>query len=398
MLVTHLISKKHLVRVQTLGKSIPISSANRENKNKAADDNTGARDVIMEDARNTLDESKDKSDSICSVPVRPLMENKPVDSVKIGRSRDSGKPENRKKTEEPEPSQNTANPERSRKRRRTGNMELKKPEEPPKLEALAMPGEGKLETLNEREAPKEAKESITPSKEKSQKQMERTKAWRRLERSKKKEKRREIKDKVDIDEYSTVNTGMPSGESQSSASTDTSMETELENDTGKKNDLASHSPKTRKHKTTHKPSSDPDTIKHARGNNNFVAETATSAKLSTSNNSATSTKNEPISQLFWNCSLCGSVWKQEKAWVGHLTSGQHMRRVLKTVQQTSPEITPFDRLDILSANDPFGWGTSTSVVEEEDSEDDEAIMEVDRQTNRDEDILENDDDNMDLEE
>ncbi|KAG0096864.1 hypothetical protein BGZ93_003876 [Podila epicladia] len=404
MLVTHLISKKHLMRIQRLGESGPSSSANRESKNKASNDSTGAQDVIMKDTMNTVDEAQDKPDSVRSVPVRPLIENKPIDSVKIKKSRDSKKPENRKKTEEPEPSENTTKPDRSKKPRKKENRVLKKPEEPPKpkkppkLEDLAKPGEGKLEVSKERESPIEAKESTTPSKEKSQKQMERTKTWRRLERSKKKGKRRDIKDKADIEDCSTTNTRMPSGASQSVVSTDISMDTELENDTGKKNDLASHSPKKREHKTTHRPSSNLNTLKHACGNNNFVAEAAASTKLLASNNSATSTKNEPISQWFWNCSLCGSVWKQEKAWVGHLTSGQHTRRVLKAVQQTSPEITPFNRQDILSANDPFGWGTSAGVVEEEDSENDEAIMEVDRQTIRDEEILEDDDDNMDLEE
>ncbi|KAG0029450.1 hypothetical protein BGZ81_003792 [Podila clonocystis] len=353
MLATHLISKKHLMRVRKLGKSRPISSANREKKNKATKSRTGAQDVIVEDARSTLDEPQDKPDSVRLGPVRPLMENKPVDSVEMGKLRESGKPENREQTEKPKPTGDTENPERSKKPRKTGRRKLKKPAGSPKPEDLPMSGEGKLEVLKERETPKKAKESGASSREKSRKQMERSQAWRRLERSKKKEKRREIKDM------------------------------------------------TKKYKSTHKPSSDPDTIKRARGNNNFMADTTTSAKPLTSNNSAasTSTKNEPISQLFWNCSLCGSVWKQEKAWVGHLTSGQHMRRVLKTVRQTGPEIVPFDRLDILSANDPFGWGTGAGVVEEEDSEDDEAITEDDRQTNRvEEGTLENDDDDMDLEE
>ncbi|KAG0033093.1 hypothetical protein BGZ82_006247 [Podila clonocystis] len=383
------------MRVRKLGKSRPISSANRENKNKATNSSTRAQDVIVEDARSTLDEPQDKPDSVRLGPVRPLMENKPVDSVEM----ESRKLENREKTEKPEPTANTANPERSKKPRKTGKRKLKKPAGSPKPVDLPMPGEGKLEVLKERETPKRAKESSTSSKEKSRKQMERSQAWRRLERSKKKEKRREIKDMVGIEGSSTINPGMPFGENQSSTSTDTSMDIGLKNDTEKKTGSASHSPKTKKCKSTHKPSSDPDTIKHSRGNNNFMADSTTSAKPLTSNNSATSSKNEPISQLFWNCSLCGSVWKQEKAWVGHLTSGQHMRRVLKTVRQTGPEIVPFDSLDILSANDPFGWGTGAGVVEEEDSEDDEAITEDDRQTNRDEEgTLENDDDDMDLEE
>ncbi|KAG0339092.1 hypothetical protein BG000_002871 [Podila horticola] len=334
-------------------------------------------------------------DSIRSAPVRPLLVNKPVDSVKIGVSSDSGKPDNRKNSETPEPSGNSAKSKRSKKPKKTGKVQLGKPEDPPKPEGLAKSSEERLKVSQEQQPPKLVKESTTPSKEKSRKQTERTKAWRRLERSKKKGKRQEIKDKADIEESSTINTRMPSGASRSPSS----MDVGLESNTGKKNDSAPYSPNTKKHKTAHKPFSNPDIIKCARGNNNFVAETTPSAKLLMSDNSATSTKKEPASQLFWSCSLCSSVWKQEKAWAGHLMSGQHMRRALKTVQQMAPEIAPFDRLDILSANDPFGWGTGSGVVEEEDSEDDEAIMEEDRQTNRvGEGTPENDDDDMDFEE
>jgi hypothetical protein len=70
----------------------------------------------------------------------------------------------------------------------------------------------------------------------------------------------------------------------------------------------------------------------------------------------------------WICSICGSRWKQEKSWQGHLLSAQHSRRVSRALSSTIPAILPYDRKDILDSMDPFGWGAGPGVVEADESE------------------------------
>ncbi|KAF9582081.1 hypothetical protein BGW38_000671 [Lunasporangiospora selenospora] len=65
------------------------------------------------------------------------------------------------------------------------------------------------------------------------------------------------------------------------------------------------------------------------------------------------------------------MWKQLKAWKGHITSDQHMRKVLKLMKGQTPMLAPLTRLDVLSAQDSFGWGTDINKLEEEeDAEED----------------------------
>ncbi|KAF9387381.1 hypothetical protein CPB97_002582 [Podila verticillata] len=401
MLATHLISKKHLMRAK-LGNPGPFSSVNRENRTTATD-NSVDWDVVMEDAGNIPDESKDIPDSILSTPV---VEGKHISLIKLGKPKDSEKSRKRKQSKKSTPSESTGKSERSEKPGKSGKAgEVKRPGESPKQRNLAKCGESeKLEESKEQVSSRGIMESMPRSKEKARKQEERTKLWRRLERSKKKGKRRESKNKVvDIETGSStiIDAVVPSGNGQSIIPADASMDantSELKCDSiARKVDSALQAPKVKKHKATHKLSGDPGTVNPISGNNSFTTEATISAKpLIVGDTAATSSKKEPVFQLFWNCSLCGSVWKQEKAWVGHLTSGQHMRRVLKTMQQVVPELAPFDRLDALSSNDPFGWGTGAGVVEEEDSEDDETTMEEAQQMNRDEETTPDDDDNMDL--
>lgn len=68
------------------------------------------------------------------------------------------------------------------------------------------------------------------------------------------------------------------------------------------------------------------------------------------------------------CSICGSSWRQERAWEGHLLSAQHLRHTLATMQQIAPDIQPYGRVDVMASMDPFGWGTGAGVVEEEEEE------------------------------
>jgi len=402
MLATHLISNKHLLRAQKLGNPGPISSVNRENKNTAT--NTSANlDVVMEDARSIPKESKDITHSVLSMPV---VEGEPTSLIKLGTSKDSEKSKKGNQSKKSTPSEITGKSERSEKPGKSGKAgKIKKPRESLKKENLTNCGESeKLEESKERESTREIMESTSRSKEKSRKQAERTKLWRRLERSKKKEKRRESKNKVadmETESSTIIDAVVLSGNGQFIIPADLSMDSntsELKCDSiARKVESALQAPKVKEHKAARKRSRDPDTIETTGGNNKFTTKTTISAKPWTVDDTpATSSKIEPTSQLFWSCSLCGSVWKQEKAWVGHLTSGQHMRRVLKTMQQVVPELAPFHRLDALSSDDPFGWGTGAGVVEEEDSEDDETTMEEAQQMHRDEETTPDDDDNMDL--
>ena len=73
-------------------------------------------------------------------------------------------------------------------------------------------------------------------------------------------------------------------------------------------------------------------------------------------------------QQGWYCSICGSSWRQERAWKGHLLSAQHLRHTLATMQQIAPDIQPYGRVDVMASMDPFGWGTGAGVVEEEEEE------------------------------
>ncbi|KAG0289260.1 hypothetical protein BGZ98_003915, partial [Dissophora globulifera] len=73
----------------------------------------------------------------------------------------------------------------------------------------------------------------------------------------------------------------------------------------------------------------------------------------------------------WHCTICGSSWHRERAWRGHLTSAQHLRRVMRTMRKTAPPLAPYGRKDVLAAMDPFGWGTSEGAEEEEEEEEEE---------------------------
>lgn len=67
----------------------------------------------------------------------------------------------------------------------------------------------------------------------------------------------------------------------------------------------------------------------------------------------------------WHCSVCGSTWRQKKSWQGHLSSAQHSRHVLRTMQSINPVIPPYGRKSVVASMDPFGWGAGAGVVEEE---------------------------------
>lgn len=395
MLATHLISKKHLMRAK-LGNPGPFSSVNHENRSTATDNSVGS-DVVMEDARNIPDESKDTPDSLLSMPV---VEGKHISLIKLGKPKDSEKSKKRKHSKKSTPSESNGKSKRSEKPGESGKAgEIERPGESPKQENVVKRGESeKLGESKEQVSSRGIMESTPRSKEKARKQEERTKLWRRLERSKKKEKRRESKNKVaDMQKESStiIDAVVVSGNGQSKIPADAPMDATTSE--ARKVDSALQAPSVRKHKAIHKLSRDPGAINPISGNNNFTTEKTISAKpLIVGDTPVTSSKKEPALQLYWNCSLCGSVWKQEKAWAGHLTSGQHMRRILKTMQQAVPELAPFDRLDALSSNDPFGWGTGASVVEEEESEDDEATMEEAQRMNKNEETTPDDDDNMDL--
>ncbi|KAF9425534.1 hypothetical protein BGZ94_007444 [Podila epigama] len=114
---------------------------------------------------------------------------------------------------------------------------------------------------------------------------------------------------------------------------------------------------------------------------------AQAQRTNTEHSAAMPMAKETKRQPFWNCTVCGCSWKQEKAWIGHLTSGQHMRRVRQMMQQSVPELFPYGRADVLSANDPFGWGTGAGVEEEEEEEEElEAENELEDDGGDDEDM------------
>ncbi|KAG0316617.1 hypothetical protein BGZ97_006582 [Linnemannia gamsii] len=96
-----------------------------------------------------------------------------------------------------------------------------------------------------------------------------------------------------------------------------------------------------------------------------IAASSTEVHPSTSNAALP----QPHQQQHWHCSICGSNWRKEKAWRGHLLSAQHLRHTLATMQQIAPDIRPYGRVDVMASMDPFGWGTGAGVVEEEEEED-----------------------------
>ncbi|KAF8924873.1 hypothetical protein BGZ58_001349 [Dissophora ornata] len=89
-------------------------------------------------------------------------------------------------------------------------------------------------------------------------------------------------------------------------------------------------------------------------------------------------------QGHWYCSVCRSSWKRKVAWQGHLVSAQHLRHVVRVMQQLAPPIAPYGKKDVLAAMDPFGWGTGTGVVEEEEEEDEEEEEEEEKKEEREE--------------
>ncbi|KAG0294680.1 hypothetical protein BGZ96_000705 [Linnemannia gamsii] len=106
---------------------------------------------------------------------------------------------------------------------------------------------------------------------------------------------------------------------------------------------------------------------------------------------------QQLQQQHWHCSICGSCWRQEKAWMGHLLSAQHLRHTLATMQKIAPDTRPYGRVDVMASTDPFGWGTGAGVVEEEEEDSDEGDSDDDNGSNVEGKALENDeDDDMDM--
>lgn len=104
-------------------------------------------------------------------------------------------------------------------------------------------------------------------------------------------------------------------------------------------------------------------------------------------------------QQRWHCSICGSRWRQERAWKGHLVSAQHLRHTLATMQQIAPDIQPYGRVDVMASMDPFGWGTGAGVVEEEEeeSEDEDDEGDGDEDDSNNVEVKAEDDDGDDME-
>ncbi|KAF9930883.1 hypothetical protein BGZ67_005575 [Mortierella alpina] len=108
---------------------------------------------------------------------------------------------------------------------------------------------------------------------------------------------------------------------------------------------------------------------------NHPVESEASGSLVTPTAATTREENITLSQTMqhkqWRCSLCKTVWKRQKAWQGHLLSAQHMRHLLRAMQEITPSVRPTGKLDVMASMDPFGWGTGVGAVEEEEEDDEE---------------------------
>ncbi|KAG0370196.1 hypothetical protein BC939DRAFT_1422 [Gamsiella multidivaricata] len=85
---------------------------------------------------------------------------------------------------------------------------------------------------------------------------------------------------------------------------------------------------------------------------------------------STDTTNVPT-QRWWDCSVCGSHWKKQRGWQGHLESAQHMRRLSQIMREIAPVMAPYGEGDVLASKDTFGWGTAVGAEEEEEEEEEE---------------------------
>ncbi|KAF9981104.1 hypothetical protein BGZ75_007623 [Mortierella antarctica] len=108
---------------------------------------------------------------------------------------------------------------------------------------------------------------------------------------------------------------------------------------------------------------------------NHPVESEASGSLVTPTAATTREENITLSQTMqhkqWRCTLCKTVWKRQKAWQGHLLSAQHMRHLLRAMQEITPSVRPTGKLDVMASMDPFGWGTGVGAVEEEEEDDEE---------------------------